>query len=95
MGYALTGREESPGLYPINIPEREGEHNSVGSDWMGLEVSTYTSDQGEGNERNLQQGVLEPVVFPWLDTLSKQQKKEFYFMEDGVKIHKGFAKLPR
>jgi len=95
MGDASAGRKESLGLYPISIPEREGEYNGVGSDWMGLEVSTYTSDQREGNERNLQQSILEPVVFPWLDTLSEQQKKEFYFMEDGAKIHKGFAKLPR
>jgi hypothetical protein len=44
MGDASAGRKESLGLYSISIPEREGEYNGVGSDWMGLEVSTYTSD---------------------------------------------------
>jgi hypothetical protein len=39
--------------------------------------------------------VLNPVVFPWFDSLSAKQKEEFLFMEDGAKIHKGVAKLPR
>jgi hypothetical protein len=33
--------------------------------------------------------VLKPVVFPWLDTLSEQQKKELYFIKDGSKVHQG------
>ena len=39
--------------------------------------------------------VLNPVVFPWFDSLSAKQKEEFLFIEDGAKIHKGVAKLPR
>jgi transposase len=39
--------------------------------------------------------VLKPVVFPWFDSLTTEQKKEYMFMEDGAKIHKGMAKLPR
>ena len=42
MGYVIARREESLRLYLINIPEREGKYNSIGSDWMGLKVSTYT-----------------------------------------------------
>jgi hypothetical protein len=44
MGDATARREESFGLYLVNISEREGEYNSVGSDWLGLEVSTYSFD---------------------------------------------------
>jgi hypothetical protein len=39
--------------------------------------------------------VLNPVVFPWFDSLSVKQKEEFLFIEDGAKIYKGVAKLPR
>jgi hypothetical protein len=53
MGDMSAGRKELLGLYPINISEREDEYNDVGNDWIGLEVSTYTSDQREGNKRNL------------------------------------------
>jgi hypothetical protein len=44
MGYATAGGEELSGLYLVSIPEREGEYNGIGNDWMGLEVSTYISD---------------------------------------------------
>jgi hypothetical protein len=36
--------------------------------------------------------VLQPVVFPYFDTVDKE---EYIFMEDGAKIHKGKARLPR
>ena len=39
--------------------------------------------------------VLEPMVFPWLDSLTAKQKEEFFFMEDGAKIYARKAKLPR
>jgi transposase len=39
--------------------------------------------------------VLNPIVFPWFDSLIVEQKEEFLFMEDRAKIHKGMAKLPR
>jgi transposase len=38
--------------------------------------------------------VLKPVIFPWFDSLTAEQKKEFMFMEDGLKIHARMAKLP-
>jgi len=37
------------------------------------------------------QQVLEPVVFPLFDELGV----EYIFMEDGAKVHKGKARLPR
>ncbi|KAF4630689.1 hypothetical protein G7Y89_g7443 [Cudoniella acicularis] len=37
------------------------------------------------------QEVLEPVVFPLFETLGP----EYIFMEDGSKVHLGFARLPR
>ena len=39
--------------------------------------------------------VLKAVVFPFYNKLSDKQKEEFIFMEDGVKVHKGKARLPR
>jgi transposase len=39
--------------------------------------------------------VLKAVVFPWFDSLLSKQKEEFIFMEDGAKVHKGYARLPR
>ena len=35
--------------------------------------------------------VLEPIVFPLFDTLGP----EYIFIEDGSKVHKGNARLPR
>lgn len=37
------------------------------------------------------QEVLRPVVFPLFDTLGP----EYIYMEDGAKVHKGYARLPR
>jgi hypothetical protein len=39
--------------------------------------------------------VLEPVIFPYFNSLSKSQKEEFIFMEDGSKVYKGNTRLPR
>jgi transposase len=38
---------------------------------------------------------LEAVIFPWYDSLNDTQKEEAIFMEDGSKVHKGHARLPR
>ena len=54
MCYTAAGGEKSPGLYTVSIQEWEGEYNSVGSDWVGLEIPTYSFNQGGRNERNLQ-----------------------------------------
>ena len=39
--------------------------------------------------------MLEPVIFPYYDSLPADQKEAFLFMEDGAKVHKGKARLPR
>ena len=39
--------------------------------------------------------VLEDVIFPFYDSLTLEQQEEFIFMEDGAKIHKGMARLPK
>ncbi len=39
--------------------------------------------------------VLEGVVFPLYDFMTVEEQEEFIFMEDGAKVHKGFAKGPR
>ena len=39
--------------------------------------------------------VLESVVFPYYDLLRGAEKRDFIFMEDGAKVHKGKARLPK
>jgi hypothetical protein len=39
--------------------------------------------------------VLEPIIFPFWALLTDKQKQEWYFIEDGAKVHKGKARLPR
>jgi len=39
--------------------------------------------------------VLEPVIFPFWASLTDEQRQEWIFMEDGSKVHKGKARLPR
>lgn len=39
--------------------------------------------------------VLEPIIFPIYDSLTKAQRREFIFIEDSAKVHKGKAILPR
>jgi hypothetical protein len=46
--------------------------------------------KGVYSKAYLEQG-LEPVVFPLFDTV----RSEYIFIEDGSKVHKGKAKLPR
>jgi hypothetical protein len=53
MGDATAGGEELSGLYLVSISEREGKYNDMGSNWLGLEVSTYSFDQKGRNKRNL------------------------------------------
>jgi hypothetical protein len=67
---------------------------AIGWDWKSplILLTKKEGIRGICSKAYLEQ-VLEPVVFLWFDTFSKQQKKEFYFMEDGSEVHKGFAKL--
>jgi hypothetical protein len=37
--------------------------------------------------------VLEPVIFPFWALLTDKQKQEWYFIEDGLKVYKGKARL--
>ena len=37
--------------------------------------------------------VLEPVIFPFFE--QGNNKEDYWFMEDGSGIHKGYARLPR
>ena len=39
--------------------------------------------------------VLEAVVFLYCDQLKGAKKGDFIFMEDGAKVHKGKARLPK
>lgn len=39
--------------------------------------------------------VLKPIVFPFWETLSDEDKEWWRFIEDGSGVHKGFARLPR
>jgi hypothetical protein len=39
--------------------------------------------------------VLKAVAFPFYDKLSDELKGEFIFIEDGSKVYKGKARLPR
>ena len=39
--------------------------------------------------------VLKAVIFPYYDSLTPEQQAEFIYMEDGAKVHKGKARLPR
>ena len=39
--------------------------------------------------------VLEAVVFPYYDSLKGAKKRDLIFMEDGAKVHKGKARLPK
>jgi len=39
--------------------------------------------------------VLKAVIFPYYDSLTPEQQAEFIYIEDGAKVHKGKARLPR
>ena len=39
--------------------------------------------------------VLESIVFPHYDSLRGAKKRDFIFMEDGAKVHKDKARLPK
>jgi transposase len=69
---------------------------AVGWDWKSPLVFL---EKGEGRKGVCSQvyleQVLEGVIFPYYDSLSKKRKEEFIFMEDGSKVHKGKARLPK
>ncbi len=65
---------------------------AIGWDYKSLLVflEKLPGRKGVCSKAYLEQ-VLEPVVFPLFDTLAP----EYIFMENGSKVHKGKAKLPR
>jgi DDE superfamily endonuclease len=73
--------------------------NGLGCNWLGLEVTISLSRENSRKERNLFYSlftqVLQPIVFPYFNSLSEEEKQDFIFMEDGAKVHKGKARLPK
>ena len=69
---------------------------AIGWDWKSLLVFLVKEEGMRGicSKAYLHQ-VLDDVIFPYYDSLSATQQQEFIFMEDGAKVHKGFAKAPR
>ena len=69
---------------------------AIGWDWKSPLVFLERKPARKGicSQAYLEQ-VLEPVIFPYFNSLNESQKEEFIFMEDGSKVHKGKAKLPR
>jgi len=69
---------------------------AIGWDWKSPLIFLVKEEGRKGicSQAYLNQ-VLNPIIFPWLDSLIAKQKKEFLFMEDGSKIYIGAAKLPR
>lgn len=69
---------------------------AIGWDWKSPLVFLVKEDGKKGicSTAYLKQ-VLEAVVFPFYDSLTDEQKAEFIFIEDGSKVHKGKARLPR
>ena len=39
--------------------------------------------------------VLNSVIFPHWEELTEEERSKFIFIEDGSKIHKGYARLPK
>jgi DDE superfamily endonuclease len=69
---------------------------AIGWDWKSPLIFLVKEEGRKGicSQAYLNQ-VLNPIVFPWLDSLIAKQKEEFLFIEDGSKIHMGTAKLSR
>jgi transposase len=65
---------------------------AIGWNWKSplVILEKLSGRRGICSKAYLQQ-VLQPVVFPLFDYLSPQ----YIFMEDGAKVHKGHARLPR
>jgi hypothetical protein len=68
---------------------------AIGWDWKSPLIFLVKEEGRNGicSQAYLNQ-VLNPIIFPWLDSLTAKQKEKFLFMEDGSKIHMGMAKLP-
>ena len=86
-------------LYKISLLVWPDDYNSVGSYRLGLEVASSVLREvrwkkGVCNKAYVQQ-VLEAVIFPYYDSLNEAPKKESIFIEDGSKVHKGNASLPK
>jgi transposase len=69
---------------------------ALGWDWKSplIFMEKKPDKKGICSQAYLEQ-CLETVIFPWYDSLNEAQKAEAIFMEDGTKVHKGNARLPR
>lgn len=65
---------------------------AIGWDWKSPLVFLEKEEGSKGvNSKAYLHQVLEPIVFPLFDTLGP----DYIFMEDGSKVHLGYARLPR
>lgn len=65
---------------------------AIGWDWKSPLVFLEKEEDSRGvNSRTYLQQVLEPIIFPLFDRLGP----EYIYMEDGCKVHLGYARLPK
>jgi hypothetical protein len=69
---------------------------AIGWDWKSPLIFMVKEEGRKGvcSQAYLNQ-VLEPVIFPFWASLTDEQRQEWHFIEDGSKVHKGKARLPR
>ena len=69
---------------------------AIGWDWKSPLIFLKKEEGRKGicSQAYLTQ-VLQPIIFPYYNLLSEQEQQEFIFMEDGAKVHKGKARLPK
>ena len=72
------------------------QQGAIGWDWKSPLVFLEKNEDRKGvcSQVYLEQ-VLKRVIFPYYDSVGEKQKEEFIFMEDGSKVHKGEARLPK
>jgi hypothetical protein len=68
---------------------------AMGWDWKSplVFLTKLPGRRGICSQAYLEQ-VLEAIIFPYWETLGNEKHK-YIFIEDGVKVHKGKACLPR
>lgn len=84
--------EVAPRLHTIGISLRENLVYGMGCNWMGWKSKLVFLERCHGkrgiNSRDYAEQVLEEVVGPFLQDM----EPDTIFMEDGAKVHLGFAK---
>ena len=65
---------------------------AIGWDWKSPLVFLEKEEGYKGmNSRAYKDQVLYPIIFPLFDELGP----EYIFQEDGLKVHKGYARLAK